>query len=59
WFIRSVRVTSVDLDFSLKQDFGENLEAVQARILKTLSDTFRADGFEVFRLQRWSRDRRP
>ncbi|WP_275427584.1 nucleotidyl transferase AbiEii/AbiGii toxin family protein [Burkholderia sp. JP2-270] len=40
--------TSVDLDFSLKQDFGENLEAVQARILKTLSDTFRADGFEVF-----------
>lgn len=40
--------TSVDLDFSLKQDFGENLETVQARILKTLSDTFRADAFEVF-----------
>jgi len=39
---------SVDLDFSLKQDFGENLEHVQARIFKTLSDTFRANGFEVF-----------
>jgi len=39
---------SVDLDFSLKQDFGENLEAVQARIFKTLSETFRANGFEVF-----------
>jgi hypothetical protein len=39
---------SVDLDFSLKQDFDENLEAVHARILKTLSETFRANGFEVF-----------
>ena len=39
---------SVDLDFSLKQAFGENLEDVQARIFKTLSDTFRANGFEVF-----------
>jgi hypothetical protein len=39
----------VDLDFSLKQVFfGENLEAVQARILKTLSETFRASRFEVF-----------
>lgn len=39
---------SVDLDFSLKQDFGNNLEDVQARILKTLSETFRANGYEVF-----------
>lgn len=39
---------SVDLDFSLKQDFGENLDVVQARILKALSETFRANGFEVF-----------
>jgi predicted nucleotidyltransferase component of viral defense system len=39
---------SVDLDFSLKQDFGGNPEAVQARILKTLSETFRANEFEVF-----------
>src|SRR5258708_12024063 len=35
---------SVDLDFSLKQDFGENLEDLQPRIFKTLSDTFRANG---------------
>ncbi|MGF6988756.1 nucleotidyl transferase AbiEii/AbiGii toxin family protein [Paraburkholderia sp. JPY303] len=39
---------SVDLDFSLKQDFGENIEAVRERILRALTETFRANGFEVF-----------
>jgi hypothetical protein len=39
---------SVDLDFSLKQDFGEKLEDVKARISHALSDTFRANQFEVF-----------
>lgn len=39
---------SVDLDFSLQQDFGEDIETVQARIVKTLSETFRANGYEVF-----------
>ena len=39
---------SVDLDFSLKQDFSESLEVVQKRIRKTLTDTFRASDFEVF-----------
>lgn len=39
---------SVDLDFSLKQDFVESLEVVQERIHRALTDTFRASGFEVF-----------
>ncbi|BCZ85718.1 hypothetical protein PTKU64_93930 (plasmid) [Paraburkholderia terrae] len=39
---------SVDLDFSLKQDFSESLEVVQERIRRALTDTFRASGFEVF-----------
>ncbi|MEM5373025.1 nucleotidyl transferase AbiEii/AbiGii toxin family protein [Paraburkholderia azotifigens] len=39
---------SVDLDFSLKQDFGEGIEKVGARIEKTLLATFRASQFEVF-----------
>lgn len=39
---------SVDLDFSLKQDFSESLEVVQERIRMALADTFRASGFEVF-----------
>ncbi|WP_312938411.1 nucleotidyl transferase AbiEii/AbiGii toxin family protein [Stutzerimonas nitrititolerans] len=39
---------SVDLDFSLQQDFSENLEVVQERIHRALIDTFRASGFEVF-----------
>lgn len=39
---------SVDLDFSLQQDFSENLDVVQDRIHRTLTETFRASGFEVF-----------
>lgn len=39
---------SVDLDFSLKQDFGSEIDNVEARIAKTLSETFRANGLEVF-----------
>ncbi|MGF6782470.1 nucleotidyl transferase AbiEii/AbiGii toxin family protein [Paraburkholderia sp. GAS334] len=39
---------SIDLDFSLKQDFGENIEEVRGRIFRALSETFRANGFEVF-----------
>ena len=39
---------SVDLDFSLKQDFSEDIAIVKARIEKTLVDTFRANGLVVF-----------
>ena len=39
---------SVDLDFSLRQDFGEDIAKVEDRILRVLSETFRANGFEVF-----------
>ncbi|CAE6965907.1 hypothetical protein R69608_06861 [Paraburkholderia nemoris] len=39
---------SVDLDFSLKQDFGEDIGDVEARIKRTLRETFRASQFEVF-----------
>ena len=39
---------SVDLDFSLKQDFGEEIDIVKARIENTLGETFRANGLEVF-----------
>ncbi len=39
---------SVDLDFSLQQDFGENIDLVSSRIEKTLSLTFRENGFESF-----------
>ena len=39
---------SVDLDFSLKQDFAEKIEDISARIEKTLLATFRANQFEVF-----------
>jgi hypothetical protein len=39
---------SVDLDFSLKQDFDEDLGHVEARIKTTLQETFRANRFEVF-----------
>ncbi|HTH76790.1 MAG TPA: nucleotidyl transferase AbiEii/AbiGii toxin family protein [Trinickia sp.] len=46
---------SVDLDFSLKQDFDDELESVRTRIEKTLSDTFRANGFEVFDLRMMER----
>jgi predicted nucleotidyltransferase component of viral defense system len=39
---------SIDLDFSLKQDFGDRLADVEARIARALGETFRANGFEVF-----------
>lgn len=39
---------SVDLDFSLKQDFGNEIDSVKARIEKILSETFRSNGLEVF-----------
>lgn len=39
---------SVDLDFSLKQDFGESTADVEARINNTLAETFREHGLEVF-----------
>ncbi|MFJ9534168.1 nucleotidyl transferase AbiEii/AbiGii toxin family protein [Herbaspirillum sp. NPDC101396] len=39
---------SVDLDFSLKQDFGDDVGAIEQRIQKTLAETFRANGLEVF-----------
>jgi hypothetical protein len=42
---------SIDLDFSLQQDFSENLKDVTARISKTLSERFRANGYEVFDLK--------
>lgn len=38
---------SVDLDFSLSQDFAD-LPAVSARLEQLLVETFRANGFEVF-----------
>lgn len=39
---------SVDLDFSLKQDFGDDIAKVEFRIAEILAETFRANGFEVF-----------
>ncbi|HYW55806.1 MAG TPA: nucleotidyl transferase AbiEii/AbiGii toxin family protein [Polaromonas sp.] len=39
---------SVDLDFSLKQDFGHDVADAEARIHKALTETFRASGHEVF-----------
>lgn len=39
---------SVDLDFSLKQDFGDNIADIEARICKSLIETFRASDYEVF-----------
>lgn len=39
---------SVDLDFSLRQDFGGDVAKVERRISRALSDTFRSNGFEVF-----------
>ena len=39
---------SVDLDFSLRQDFGGDTAKVESRISSALSDTFRSNGFEVF-----------
>ncbi len=39
---------SVDLDFSLKQDFSDKIDIVKSRIKKTLVETFRSNGLEVF-----------
>jgi predicted nucleotidyltransferase component of viral defense system len=39
---------SVDLDFSLRQDFGGDIAKVQERIFNALSETFRSNGYEVF-----------
>ena len=39
---------SVDLDFSLKQDFGDDVAGAEARIHKALAETFRSSGYEVF-----------
>jgi hypothetical protein len=39
---------SVDLDFSLKQDFGDDVAGAEARIHKALTETFRASRYEVF-----------
>lgn len=39
---------SVDLDFSLRQDFGGDIAKVEGRISQALADTFRSNGFEVF-----------
>src|SRR5688500_2815085 len=35
--------TSVDLDFSLEQDFGNDVAGVRSRIEKLLTDAFAAD----------------
>jgi hypothetical protein len=40
--------TSVDLDFSLEQDFGDDMAGVRVRIEKLLADTFAADNFHLF-----------
>lgn len=40
--------TSVDLDFSLEHDFGDDMAGVAARIEKLLVDTFAADNFHLF-----------
>lgn len=40
--------SSVDLDFSLKQDFGGDISKIGERISGVLSETFRANGYEVF-----------
>jgi len=40
--------TSVDLDFSLAQDFGDEVAAVRERIETLLQETFAADGFHLF-----------
>lgn len=40
--------SSVDLDFSLEQDFGDDVAGVGDRIEKLLAETFKADGFHLF-----------
>lgn len=39
---------SVDLDFSLRQDFDDNIAIVRGRICAALSEKFRSHGLEVF-----------
>lgn len=39
---------SVDLDFSLEQDFGDDVAGAEARMHRSLTETFRASGYEVF-----------
>ena len=39
---------SVDLDFSLQQDFGDDIAGTQTRIHMALAETFRASRYEVF-----------
>lgn len=39
---------SVDLDFSMERDFPGGVEGVQARIVRALQRTFRAEGYEPF-----------
>lgn len=39
---------SVDLDFSLRQDFDGDIAKAEARISRVLSETFRANQFDVF-----------
>ncbi|MBI5907601.1 MAG: nucleotidyl transferase AbiEii/AbiGii toxin family protein [Burkholderiales bacterium] len=39
---------SVDLDFSMQQDFPDGIEAFRKRVERTLVKTFRQDGFEPF-----------
>lgn len=38
---------SVDLDFSLKQDFGDAIAEVQSQIASALSEKFEAEGYHV------------
>lgn len=40
--------TSVDLDFSMRHDFSENLETIAHRIEQRLTETFLANGYAVF-----------
>jgi hypothetical protein len=40
--------SSVDLDFSLQQDFGDDFSNIEERISRVLTETFRSNGFEVF-----------
>jgi len=39
---------SVDLDFSIENEFKEELAIIEEKIQKTLRDTFKAEGYEVF-----------
>jgi hypothetical protein len=39
---------SIDLDFSMKHDFPEGMEAFRGRVERALTGTFRQNGYEVF-----------